>query len=86
MSALEQLAAAKARADSRSNFENFIAGRRAAGWTEGDIDDYTKSIGALMGSDDAAALALFPGGTYQTAEQARQGAREFWAQQLHSTN
>lgn len=79
MSALENLAATKARADSWANFENFIAGRRAAGWIEADIADYTESIRVLMGEDDAAALALFPVGTYQTAEQARQGGREFWA-------
>lgn len=79
MSALENLAAAKARADSRANFEEFIAGRRAAGWTEADITAYTESIRMLMGDDDAAALALFPAGTYESAEQARQGAREFWA-------
>ena len=41
MSALENLAATKARADSRANFESFIAGRRAAGWSEADIADYT---------------------------------------------
>lgn len=86
MSALSNLAATKARADSRANFENFIAGRRAAGWSEEDIADYTKSIGVLMGSDDAAALALFPAGTYQSAEKARQGARDYWALQLHSIN
>lgn len=79
MSALENLAATKARADSRANFENFITGRRAAGWTVEDIADYTASIRVLMGDDDAAALALFPAATYQTAEQARKGAREFWA-------
>lgn len=78
MNALENLAATKARADSRANFENFIAGRRAGGWSESDITDYTESTRVLMGNDDAAALALFPAGTYQTAEQARQGAREFW--------
>lgn len=86
MSALSNLAATKARADSRANFENFIAGRRAAGWTEADIADYTESISVLMGDDEAAALALYPAGTYETAEQARQGARAYWAQQLHSTN
>lgn len=86
MSALENLAATKARADSRGNFESFIAGRRAAGWTEADIAEYTESIRVLMGDDDAAALALFPVGTYQTAEQARQDARAHWAQQLHSIN
>jgi hypothetical protein len=86
MSALKNLAATKARADSRANFENFVAGRRAAGWSEADIADYTKSIGVLMGDDDAAALTLFRVGTYQSAEQARQGARQFWAQQLHSIN
>lgn len=86
MSALENLAATKARADSQANFENYIACRRAAGWSEADIADYTESIRVLMGDDDAVALALFPAGTYQTAEQARQGARAYWAQQLHSTN
>ena len=86
MSALENLAATKARADSRANFENFIAGRRTAGWIEADIADYTESIRVLMDEDDAAALALFPAGSYQSAEHARQGAREYWALQLHSTN
>ncbi len=85
MSALENLAATKARADSRANFESFIAGRRAAGWSEADIADYTESIRVLMGDDDTAALALFPADTYQSAEQARQGARAYWAQQCHST-
>ena len=79
MSALENLAATKARVDSRANFENFIAGCRVVGWTEADIADYTESIRVLMGNDDTAALALFPAGTYQTAEQARDGARAFWA-------
>lgn len=79
MSALANLAAAKARADSQANFEQFISYRRSAGWTEEDIADYTASISVLMGNDDAAALALFPAGTYKNAEQARQGARQFWA-------
>lgn len=78
MRALENLAATKARADSRANFERFIVGRRVANWTEADIAGYTESIRVLMGDDDAAALALFPAGTYQTAEQARKCAREFW--------
>lgn len=82
MSALENLAATKARADSRANFENFIFGRRFAGWTEVDIAEYTEAIRVLMGDDDAAALDLFPAGTYQTAEQARRDARAYWAQQL----
>lgn len=79
MSALEYLAATKARADSRANFENFINGRPAAGWSTADIAEYNESVRVLMGNDDAAALALFPAGTYQNAEQARQGARDFWA-------
>lgn len=81
MSALQNLAATKARADSRTHFENFIAGRRAAGWTEADVAEYTESIRILMGDDDAAALALFPLRAYQSAEEARQGARSFWTQQ-----
>lgn len=79
MSAIANLAATKARADSRANFERFIAGRHADGWTEADIAEYTESIRLLMGDDDAAALALFPAGTYRDAEQARAGARAFWA-------
>lgn len=84
MNALENLAATKANADSRASFGNFIAGRRAAGWTESDIADYTESMRVLMGDDDAEALALFPAGTYLTAERARQGARAFWeANKVH---
>ena len=79
MSALENLAAAKAKADARANFERFIAGRRAAGWSEADIADYRGSIRILIGDDDAAALALFPPGTYATADQAQSAAREYWA-------
>lgn len=79
MSALENLAAAKAKADARTNFEHFIAARRADGWTDSDVAEYRESIRVLMGDDEAAALALFPAGTYATAEQARHGAREYWA-------
>ena len=78
MSALEKLAAAKAKADARSNFERFIEGCRAAGWSEHDVAEYRESVRVLMGDDDAAALALFPPGTSQSADQARQAAREFW--------
>lgn len=78
MNALENLAAAKARADSRANFDSFIAGRRADGWSDSDVAEYRESIRVLMGDDDVAALALFPVGTYATAEQARQAAREYW--------
>ena len=79
MSALENLAAVKARADSHANFDNFISIRRIAGWTEADCVEYAESIGILMGNDDAAALALFPAGTYHSADQARQAVRAFWA-------
>lgn len=78
MNALINLAAAKAKADSRANFERFISGRRSAGWGESDIGDYTESIRILMGEDDTAALALFPVGTYVTAEDARNDARRNW--------
>lgn len=79
MSALENLAAAKAKADARANFERFIEGRRADGWSYSDVAEYRESIRILMGDDDQAALALFPPGTYQSAEQARHAAREYWA-------
>ena len=78
MSALENLAAAKSKADARANFDRFIAGRRAAGWTAADVAEYRESIRLMMADDDAAALALFPAGTYRSAEQARQAAREYW--------
>lgn len=79
MATLDSLALAKSKADARGNFERFIAGRRASGWSDSDVAEYRESIRVLMGSDDTAALALFPVGTYQTAEQARQAAREYWA-------
>ena len=79
MSALENLAAAKSKADARANFDRFIEGRRAAGWTAADVAEYRQSIVVLMSDDDAAALALFPAGTYRSAEQARQAARDYWA-------
>lgn len=78
MSALDHLQVAKAKADARANFERFIAGRRADGWSDTDVAEYRESIRILM-DDDAAALALFPPGAYATAEQARQSAREYWA-------
>ncbi|MBK7463968.1 MAG: hypothetical protein IPJ50_15385 [Betaproteobacteria bacterium] len=85
MSALANLQAAKSRADAAANFDRFIASRQAAGWSASDVADYRESIRILMGADDKAALALFPPGTYQTAEQARQDAREHWShsQQRH---
>lgn len=79
MSALENLAAAKSKADARANFDRFIAGRRAAGWTAADVSEYRENVRVLMADDDAAALALFPAGTYRSAEQARQAARDYWA-------
>ena len=85
MSALANLQAAKSRADAAANFEQFVASRRAAGWSDADVTDYRESIRILMGDDDRSALALFPPGSYQTAEQARQDARDHWAhsQQRH---
>jgi hypothetical protein len=78
MSALENLAAAKAKADSRVNFDRFIESRRTAGWMDVDIAEYRESVRILIGNDDASALALFPARTYPTAEFARQDAREYW--------
>lgn len=79
MSAIESLAAAKSKSDARANFERFITSRRADGWTDSDVAEYRESVRTLMGDDDAAALALFPHGIYQTAEQARQAVRDYWA-------
>lgn len=79
MSALENLAAAKSKADARANFERFIASRRADGWRDSDVVQYRESIRVLMGNDDAAALALFPPGAYATAEDVRNDARRYWA-------
>ena len=79
MSAIESLAAAKSKSDARANFERFITSRRADGWTDSDVAEYRESIRVLMADDDAAALALFPAGTYRSAEQARQAARDYWA-------
>jgi len=74
MSALEDLAAAKTKTDARSNFETFIAGWRAAGWSEAETADYQESIRIFLGDDDSAALALLPAGSYKSSEQARRSA------------
>lgn len=78
MSALDHLQTAKAKADARADFRQFMASRPSAGWTVDDIEAYRQSIEILMGDDDLAALSLFPPGTYQTAEIARDDARQYW--------
>lgn len=75
-SAMSRLSAAKEKADARANYAMFIA---STGWSQDDINEYAESTKVLMGDDDAAALALFPVGTYETAEQARSDARRYWA-------
>lgn len=63
----------------RENYARFLAFQRDEnGWTAAECADYKAKIGVLMGRDDAAALALFPGGLYRTADEAREGARIFW--------
>lgn len=63
----------------RENYSRFLAFQRDEnGWTAEEYADYKANIGVLMGKDDAAALALFPAGLYRTADEARQGARDFW--------
>lgn len=79
MTVLETLAAAKTKADARANYEQFVFAMRAAGWTDADVTEYREAIAVLMGADDAAALALYPPGCFSNAEQARQAARDYWA-------
>lgn len=63
----------------RENYAQFLVAQRDGnGWTPEEVAEYKARIGVLMGKDDAAALALFPPGTYRSAEDARQGARTFW--------
>lgn len=63
----------------RENYARFLAFQRDEnGWTQEEYADYKAKISTLMGKDDAAALNLFPPGLYQTADEARQGARTFW--------
>lgn len=82
MQALERLNAARAKSGSsdadRANYAALLVKMRDEGWTAQDVADYSAGVRALMAPDDAAALALFPAGTYATADQARQGARDFW--------
>ncbi len=39
---LDRLASAKAKADARANFERFVASRRADGWSDQDLAEYTR--------------------------------------------
>jgi hypothetical protein len=83
MTPLERMQLVRQQAESaemaRENYARFLAFQRDEnGWTAEEYADYKAKIGVLMGRDDAAALALFPDGAYQTAEEARQGARVFW--------
>lgn len=75
---LSGLNAAKDKADARANFRDCMTTMRRQGWTDSDVKEYSESIGILMGNDDKKALALFPAGTYTTAEDARAEARKFW--------
>lgn len=84
---LARLAAVNAKADAedqdRKNFRRFIADMRDYGqWSDEDVADYMGKIKVLMGKDDEAALDLFPGGLYQTADEAREGARVFWSSRI----
>lgn len=76
---LNGLSAAKDKANARANFRDYMETMRQQGWSDADVKEYSASIGVLMGSDDAAAIALFPAGTYATADDARKGAISFWA-------
>jgi len=80
---LDRLRGVKEQADSaddtRRAYQRFINhARQHLGWTDADVSEYAESIKALMGKDDAAALALFPDGLYKTAEEARQAAVKYW--------
>ncbi len=62
----------------REQYRKFIAAMSHQGWSDADVKEYSESIGILMANDDKKALALFPAGTYATAEDARTDARKFW--------
>lgn len=65
--------------ESRRAYQRFrIHARTVLNWSDADIDEYAESIKVLMGENDAAALALFPDGQYQTAEEARKDAVSYW--------
>ncbi len=78
MSALDKLRQMRNGADEqamhRENYKKFIAR-----FSEDEAKEYAESIRILFGKDDAAALALFEEGAYQTADQARESARSCWA-------
>jgi hypothetical protein len=78
---IDRLAYAKSKVDINTNFERFIAARLASGWSDVDVADYKESLSTLMGDSDSVALLLFPSGTYETADLARQDARDYWARQ-----
>lgn len=80
---LDRLRNVKEKADStdsdRRNYARFISDMGEFGkWSEEDVSWYADQIKTLMSGDDSAAMALFPAGIYQSANEAREGARNFW--------
>ncbi len=69
---------ANATDETRRLYANYVQSRRDNGWTDSDVSEYAASVKVLMGSDDQAALSLFPAGIYATASEARESAKSFW--------
>lgn len=62
----------------RLGYKRYISLMRAQGWSDEDVAEYAASIRILMGNDDAAALALYPGGAFPSAQSARDAAKTYW--------
>lgn len=82
--ALARMLAAKEKADAaatdQANLAAYVADRvEHGGWSSADAAAYRATVAALMKGDDAAVLAMFPPGTYASADEARRDARAFWA-------
>ena len=81
--AIDRLRAIKRTADgsnqARRDYAKFMQfAADVMGWSENDQVEYRQQIGVLMNGSDEQVLALFPEGLYKSAEEARQGAAEYW--------
>jgi hypothetical protein len=86
MTPLERLAATKAKADSsqadRRGYMRFIRDMRENGWTDEEVDEYAATVKVIMGSDDQAAMDLYPAGVFSNATEVREAAKTFWRERL----
>ena len=83
MSPIEKLQQVRQAANGKTEavelYKRFIlCARKVMDWSDADISEYLAQAKILMRGSDAEVLALYPAGLYQSANEARQGAIDYW--------